>query len=304
MQNHPLKIYFYLILCVLFWSGNFVIGRFVKDDINPVELAFFRWFFVLILVLPVLIINRDKIITSLKKHFWIMLVLSALGVSGFNTILYIGLSLTTATNSLVINSIIPILVLILSFIILHQKINNQQIIGIVISTLGMLYLILQGDYNRIFILEFNRGDFWVIAASFLWALYSVLLKFKPTDINDFEFFATMVLVGFILLLPFYLYQGFAIKDEINLVYNNFWIFIYISVFPSIISYYLWHKGVHAIGANKTAQFAHIMPIFGAILSYFFLNESLQFYHIIGITLIGFGIYLSLFYKNKTIKTKT
>ncbi|RLA08383.1 MAG: EamA family transporter [Gammaproteobacteria bacterium] len=297
MKKNPIKIYLYLTLCVLFWSGNFIIGRFIKDDMSPIELAFFRWFFVLIFISPIFIIRWNNIINSLKKHFWIMLVLSALGVSAFNTILYLGLSKTTATNSLVINSIIPILVLIMSFVILHQKINYKQVIGIFISTIGMLYLILQGDFYRIYLLKFNQGDFWIIGAAFIWALYSVVLKFKPTDLSDFEFFSLMVFIGFLLLLPFYLYQGFSLSYGANLVYNNFWVFFYISVFTSIISYYFWHKGIHTIGATKTSQFAHLMPIFGSFLAYIFLDEVLHFYHIVGMTLIGGGIYLSLSHKH-------
>ncbi len=226
----------------------------------------------------------------------ILTILAILGITAFNTILYVGLTMTTATNALIINSSMPIIVLILSFIILKQNINFMQILGISLSTLGVIFLILQGDLNKVFSLEFNQGDIWIIVSSFAWALYSVIVKFKPKDLNDFEFFATIVLIGFIFLLPIYLYQGYSLQDEINLVLSNYLIFGYVSIFASSLSYYFWHYGINQIGASKTAQFAHLMPIFGATLAYIFLDEILQFYHIIGIILIGFGIYLSLFYK--------
>ncbi len=250
----------------------------------------------MIIVSPILIISYKKILISLKNNIFIMVLLSILGITAFNTILYVGLTMTTATNALIINSSIPIIVLLLSFIILKQHINIKQIIGIIISTAGVVYLILQGDFSRIFFLEFNQGDIWVIVSSFTWALYSVVIKFKPKDLNDFEFFATIVFLGFIFLLPIYLYQGYNLKDEINLVKSNYLIFGYVSIFASSLSYYFWHYGIKQIGAPKTAQFTHLMPIFGAILAYIFLDEVLMFYHIIGVILIGFGIYLSLFYK--------
>ena len=225
-----------------------------------------------------------------------MIILSILGITGFNTILYVGLTMTTATNALIINSSIPIIVLFLSFIILKHDINTNQIFGIIISTSGVIFLILQGEFNRIFSFEFNHGDIWIIVSSLTWALYSVVVKFKPKDLNDFEFFSTIVFMGFIFLLPIYLYQGYNLEHEILLIQENYLIFGYVSVFASSLSYYFWHYGINQIGASKTAQFTHLMPIFGAILAYIFLGEVLQFYHIIGVVLIGFGIYLSLFYK--------
>jgi len=292
------KTYSFLVLCVLFWSGNFVLGRFVKDDIQPLELAFFRWLFVLIIISPVLLLNFSKLLKIVKQNFWIVLVLSILGITFFNTILYTGLTMTTSTNALIINSSIPILILVLSFFILKQNITTNQIIGILLSTFGVLFLVLQGKFENILSLEFNEGDILVIISSFSWALYSVLMRFKPKEFNDVEYFSIIVLIGFIVLLPIYLYQGYDISHEIQLLKSNYYIFIYVSVFASSLSYYFWHYGIEKIGASKTGQFTHLMPLFGAFLAYIFLGEVLQTYHILGMILIFIGIYLSLFYKGR------
>jgi len=291
-----LKTYFFLVLCVLFWSGNFILGRFIKDDITPLEMAFFRWLFVLIIISPILIIRYKKIYKVFKANALILIILAAFGITIFNTILYVGLTMTTATNALIINSSIPILILVLSYFILKQKITSNQIFGIILSTTGVIYLILQGNINNILSLEFNQGDLWVIMSSVSWALYSTIVKLKPKGLNDFEFFSTIVFLGFFMLLPIYLYQGYDLAHEINLVKENYLIFGYVSIFASSLSYYFWHYGIHHIGAAKTSQFTHLMPVFGAILAYIFLDERLQFYHIIGVILIAIGIYLSLFYK--------
>ena len=291
-----IKTYFLITLCVLFWSVNFVIGRFIKDDITPLELAFFRWFFVFLMISPILIIRYKNIFNSLKQNFKILTILAILGITAFNTLLYFGLTDTTATNALIINSTVPILVLFMSYFILKQKINLYQTIGIILSTLGVLFLILKADISNIFILEFNQGDILVVISSISWALYSVLIKFKPKDLNDFEYFATIVTLGFILLLPFYLYQGYSIQKELKVLKNNYLIFLYVSIFASITSYYLWHYGIDKIGVSKTVQFTHLMPIFGIVLASIFLKETLEAYHLLGAMLIAFGIYLSLFYK--------
>lgn len=293
------KTYSFLVLCVLFWSGNFVLGRFVKDDIEPLELAFFRWLFVLIIISPILIKNYVKIFKVVKKNFKIVLLLSVLGISSFNTILYFGLSMTTSTNALIINSSVPILILVLSFFILKQKITTNQSFGILLSTIGVLYLVLQGKFENILLLEFNQGDIWIITSSFIWALYSVLMRFKPKEFNDVEFFAVIVFFGFIALLPVYFYQGYTVAHELELLKSNYFVFIYVSVFASTLSFYFWHDGIDKIGASKTGQFTHLMPLFGAFLAYVFLGEVLQIYHILGMILIFIGIYLSLFYKPRT-----
>jgi len=291
-----MKIYIFLILCVLFWSGNFVIGRFVREDITAFEMVFFRWSFTLLLISPILIISYKKILKSLKEDYKILLLLSLLGIGLFNTLVYTGLKLTTATNALIINSTVPIIVLILSYYILKQNINKKQIFGIFLSSFGVIYLILKGNILDIFTLKFNIGDLWIILSSLTWALYSVFIKFKPKNLSDIELFSLLVTLGFLMILPFYLYQGYGIEYEINLLKNNYLIFIYISLFTSILSYYFWHQGISEIGASKTAQFAHLMPFFGAILAFVFLGEILQMYHIIGGIFISFGIYLSLLKK--------
>lgn len=187
-----MKIYVLLVLCVLFWSANFVIGRAVSGVIEPIELAFFRWSGVFFVTLPFFIYHFRKIFDAIKTHFWVMIALSFLGISGFNTLLYIGLQDTTATNALLINSSIPILILFLSALILKKAISAKQTIGIILSTLGVVFLVLKGDVQNIFLLNFNQGDFWVITSSLCWASYSVLIKFRPSTLSSFEFFIAIV----------------------------------------------------------------------------------------------------------------
>lgn len=289
-----MKIYFLLVLCVLFWSANFVIGRAVSGVIEPIELAFFRWSGVLIVTLPFLIYHFKKIFEAIKNHFLMMMVLSFLGISGFNTLLYIGLQETTATNALLINSSIPILILFLSSLILKKEISSKQALGIVLSTLGVVFLVLKGDVQNIFLLNFNQGDFWVIISSVCWASYSVVVKFRPQTLSSFEFFIAIVFLGVLMLLPFYMYQNYTFEREITLLTTYYGFIVYVVFFTSILSYYLWHKGIAQIGADRTGQFTHLMPLFGSFLAYVFLGERLEFYHLGGVVLIGFGIYLSLF----------
>lgn len=296
-----MQVYGLLVLCVLFWSANFVLGRFVTGAMEAWELAFFRWLGVFVVTLPFLLLHIRKIWATLKRHFGILVLLSALGIACFNTLLYIGLQHTTATNALLINSSIPIMILFLSFLILKTPISKRQVAGILLSTFGVIFLVLKGDVQSIFALHFNSGDLWVIASSVCWASYSVLVKFRPTTLSSFEFFITTVSLGLVMLLPFYIAQGYSMEREMMVLRSYAWVIVYVVLVTSILCYYLWHKGIAQIGADKTGQFTHLMPLFGSFLAYIFLDERLEWYHLGGVVLIFGGIYLCLFVKKVTAR---
>lgn len=291
-----MKYYIFLVLAVLFWSGNFITGRYISSSIEPLHLSFYRWFFVLVLLLPYILINYKNLIRGFKKDSLLLVVFGAFGIAGFNTFLYYGLQTTTATNALLINSSTPIFIILISSIIFRTLITKVQLFGVILSTLGVLYLILKGDINHILELTFTPGDLWIVAAALDWALYSVLLRFKPKDLSSFEFLTITTIIGVIILYVAFISQGFTI--EFSFLQNNeiLYSLIYIVIFPSILSFYFWNMATIEIGANKAGQSAHLMPIFGAILAYIFLDEVLQFYHIVGMILIALGIYLTMFLK--------
>lgn len=293
MIEYIMKIYILLIICVAFWSGNFVLGRFIRFELDPIELAFFRWFGVFIIFLPQIIKERKHIFKVLKNHFFYMFWVSVLGISCFNTFLYIGLQNTTATNALLINSSIPILIIIFSILILHVHISKLQILGVSISMFGVIFLALQGDFSNLINLTFNKGDIWVLASSLSWGLYSTLIKLKPKGVR--AFLPTTVFLGTLVLGVVFFAKGFHISNILHVSQNAKFVILYTIIFTSIASFHLWHEGITKIGAEKTGQFTHLMPLFGIFLAYIFLGENLFLYQIFGFILIGFGIWLSLFY---------
>ncbi|MBN2965286.1 DMT family transporter [Sulfurospirillum sp. T05] len=292
MWNESVKPYVFLVLCVLFWSGNFILGRFIHEDIEPVQLAMYRWLGVLILLLPYLMRQRRAVWGALKGHFWMLLLLSFLGVTSFNTVLYVGLQDTTATNALLINSATPITIVLLSVLILKSKVRPLQVAGILFSMVGVVHLALHGEWERLATLSFGKGDIWVIVASSMWALYSVLLRFRPAGFSGY--FATSVLLGSLMLYGVFWQMGYGLLDVFSFSLNAKLVIAYTVVFPSFLSYHFWHYGIANIGPEKSGQFVHLMPVFGSILAFFFLGERFYMYHLGGVALIGVGIYLSLF----------
>ncbi len=175
----------------------------------------------------------------------------------------------------------------------------MQTIGILLSTFGVVFLVLKGNIFNLANINFIKGDFWLLASSFAWAIYSILLKFKPKNLTHLELFVTIVFLGFLFLIPFYLVQGYSLEHELKILKENWYFFIYVSVFTSLLSFYFWHIGIDEIGAEKTGQFTHLMPVFGTILAFILLNEKLEIFHLIGALFIAVGIYISLFIrKNK------
>jgi len=294
-----MKNYLFLILAVLFWSGNFIFGRFVSSSIDATELSFFRWFLVLVILSPYIILRYKNIFKIFKTKYLILITLGALGISGFNTFLYYGLQTTTATNALLINSSTPIFIIIFSSVIFKITVTKVQTVGILLSTIGMIYIVLKGNILFLSSLEFSSGDLWIVLASFTWALYCVLLKFKPKELNPLEFFCSTTIIGVVFLFILYIYQGYSFSD-LKFISNNNVLFslLYMVIFPSILSFYFWNMSTIEVGANKAGQFTHLMPIFGAVIAYFFLGELLEVYHLVGILLIFTGIYLSSFFKKR------
>lgn len=295
-----MKYYFFLTLTVLFWSANFVLGRFVSADINAMELSFFRWFFVFLILLPYIIFNFKRLVNIFAQNYFLYILFGVLGVSCYNTFVYFGLDYISATNALLINSSTPIFIIVLSFFILKTKISILQIFGVLLSTIGVLFLILKGSFEAFLNLEFSYYDLWIILACIAWALYSIYLKYKPKDIKPLDFLSIIVVIGTFVLYLVKVIFGFEFEYLFLEDNSLFYILIYMAIFPSILSFYFWNISTVELGANKAGQFTHLMPLFGATLAYIFLNEKLLLYHLVGFILIMLGIYLSIFYKRETV----
>ena len=292
------KYHIFLMLAVLFWSGNFVVGRFISGVVSPIELSFYRWFFVLVVLMPYYFIHFKRLNYYIKKYFFKILFLGVLSITFFNTFVYFGLQTTTATNALLINSSTPILIILLSSLILKKHLNKIEILGVVISTLGVLYVILKGNFNEILNLSITSGDLWILIAAFDWALYSVLLKFKPQEIKPFDFLFLITFFGVFFLSILFYGNRYEITSEVYENKDLLYTLIYIVIFPSILSIYFWNTGTIEIGANKAGQYANLMPIFGSIVAYFYLDEKIYTYHFVGLFLVLLGIYLTQIYKKK------
>lgn len=287
IKNRP---YILLSLAVLFWAGNFILGRAFHSDIPPVALAFWRWAVASLLITGPALKHLRNDRKDILQHWPAVLLLAFLGIACFNTFAYTGLQYTQAINAFLIQSLMPVLIVLLSFMVFRERIYTLQAIGVMISLCGAATIIAQGDLRVFLSLEFNRGDLFVGAAILCYAGYSALLRMRP-KVHPLSFIAATFWIGTVILLPLYLWESATVRT-MPLELSVLLVIGYVAIFPSIVSYLCFNRGVEVLGANRAGLFIHLMPVFGSLMAIVFLGERFYWFHALGISLIAVGIYLA------------
>lgn len=284
--------YLLLVLATLLWGGNFVIGRAVSEDIPPLTLAFLRWCVAFIIFFPIAFHQLKREWRLLKRHWFIVIILSLTGVTAFNTLVYVGLHYTTSINASLMNSSTPIMIYIFSFIFLKEKLSKYQLIGTVLSLSGVAFIIMGGSFTRIVDFTFNKGDLIVIAAVLCWSIYSLLIKQYATRLPGQSTFLVTIGLGAMMLFPFSLYETLSSATAIHWEWSTFAAILYVGIFASIIAFLCWNSGVIQLGANKASIYLNFIPVFASILAVLFLSERLHSFQLIGGLAVVAGVILS------------
>lgn len=287
----PRLAYLLLTLTALFWSGNFVLARAMHASVAPMTLSFARWSIALLLLLPFGAAPAWR-----QRALWLpywrrLLALALLGVTGFNSLAYWGLQYTAATNAVLLNSFIPILIVLFGALFFGVTIASRQALAVAISFAGVLLVVAHGDWQRLAALDINRGDAVVFLAMVAWALYTLLLRGMPPALHRIGLLTLQVAIGLIGIVPLFAWE-LACGRHTPLNTATLATFAYVGTLPSVAAYYFYNLGVARVGAARAGMFIHLMPGFGALLSMLFLGEALQLYHLAGITLILAGVTLA------------
>ena len=284
--------YTLLVLASLCWSGNFIVGKFATlFEIPPLTLNTFRWISVWLILIPFTFKEIYKNLAYIKKNLLAIAFMGVITISTFNSIVYFALNYTQVVNAVLVLAIIPAVTIVLSALMKVEKSNIFQIFGLILSIIGVGSIISNGDVQRIVSLSFNNGDLWMLVCVLSWALYSTLLKKNKFKLSQFSLIQIMVSVGVIFLIPQYFYEQ-SIGLELNFNKAFFLILFYVVVFPAIVAYYCWQKGVEIIGPNRATMFIQLMPLFSAVMAIIIFKEKFELYHFVGATFIVSGIYLS------------
>jgi len=281
------QAYLLLIITAVTWSGISLIARATHETIPPIGLAFWRW----ALTFPIFLLIAWPYLRQqwpeVMKHWKIMLFLSLLSVTAYNTIIYFGLDQTTATNALLINTVRPVIIVFLSMLILQERINSLQALGFLLAIFGTGAIMVQGDPSILLTLEFNQGDILIVVATICWALYTVYLPKRP-KINPAVFMTVTVGWGMAMLFPFYLYEAIFI-EAVPVSMETVWSVGYLALISTVIAYLCYNRTVELVGANKAGLVSYIMPVVGTFLAWLLLDEQFEIYHAIGIALIVVGV---------------
>ena len=281
-----------LLLATILWGGNFVIGRAVAGDIPPITLAFLRWCTAFIVFLPIAYSRLQKEWPMLRAHWQVVIILSITGVASFNTLVYIGVHYTTSINASLMNSSTPIIIYILSFIFLRERLTKFQLLGTGISLLGVAFIISGGSIASLLSFSFNKGDLIVLVAVVCWAVYSLLIKQYAGRLPGYSTFLATIAMGALILLPFTVFELLTTTTTIDWSFSTICAILYVGIFASIIAFLSWNSGVVSLGANKASIYLNFIPLFAAIFAVIFLGEEIFITQIIGGLAVVSGVLLT------------
>jgi|TARA_S200000501_G_scaffold362136_1_gene391276 drug/metabolite transporter (DMT)-like permease len=297
VRNKNNLAYILLVLTTLFWSGNFIVGKAASTfEIPPFSLNFYRWLFAGLILLPFTFKEILKKKDYIFNNIGFFIVLGITSITIFNSTVYYSLYYMQVISGVLMISTIPVWIMFISSILGIEKTNKFQILGVVLSLLGVLFIITKSDLNVIKNLAFNRGDLIMASGMFAWALYSALLKKKTYEISQITLLEVVIISGLVFLVPIYILE-MNFGNQIILGMPFVLTLSYVVIFPGLASFFFWIKGIGIIGANRAGVFLHLMPVFGSIMAIVFFGEKFMIYHLLGAIFIVAGITLS----NKKIK---
>jgi drug/metabolite transporter (DMT)-like permease len=295
-----MQLLFYLLLLStsMLWAGNFVAGKFVVGHASVMTLTDLRWFIAVLILLPIVWLKEKKLLPP-KKAWKALFFMGATGVVLFNLFMFMALERTTADNVGLISALNPITIAIASFFILREKMSSRQLIGMMISLIGVIVVLSRGEWQSLIRIDFNSGDLYMLAAVAIWGLYSVSGKQAMKYVSPYMATLWAGIFGVGMLIPFN-----AANFRITNADVTFWIAaLYISAGATVLAMLFWNIGVQKVGGTHTGIFLNFNPIFTAILAYYFIGETLSPAQYVGTIIVIFGVFLFTFKKKAVAKAE-
>ncbi len=274
----------------LFWAGNFLIARLMRDAVPPVQLSFWRWALALLILIPFCWRPIAENWPRIRANLPFLALLGAIGVTAFNCFVYAALHHTTIVNAALVNSLLPVVTFLLAYLLLKERLTARQLAGIAVSLCGALLVICRGEPTQLLAFTPNRGDVLFFVGMSCWALYTVLVRRRPAGLPPMAFLGTTVFFGVLFHLPVVAWEHAAIGG-FRPTAAGLAALGYLAAFPSILAYVCWNRSVAALGPGKTGMFMHLLPPCSALLGFFILGESIAWFHAASFGIIIIGIWL-------------
>jgi drug/metabolite transporter (DMT)-like permease len=298
-QNKNLLALSLLFIQPIFMASNLIVARGGVEFVPPISLAFWRWTFVFLLLLPFTFFSLKKNFNVIKKEYKQLFFLGLMGCGVCGAFPFLAGKTTSVTNMGIIYTSSPVFIIIISAIFFHEKVNFFRIIGLLSCLSGVFLIIIKADLDLLFNLNFTIGDLWILAAAIGWALYSIYLFYWKSELSIFNRFTMISFFGAISLFPFYLMEEIYF-EKTNFNYSFLFWSLFAAISSSIIAFTLYTKTQQKLGASLTGFTLYIFTIYAAIYGFILFDESLETFHFIGTILVFIGVYLAK--KNYEIKT--
>lgn len=287
-----------LFVTPVFFCTNMLVAKATADLIPPVHLALLRWSATVLLLLPLvggrLWVRRAAIVREWKD----LLVLGALGMGVCGAFVYIGADTTSATNIGLIYSASPVLIILLAALVYGEAVTARQIGGVVCSLAGVLIIVCRGDPDVLLSLSFTAGDLWILAAMAGWAVYSVLLRHRPSEMGLSTRFAAIAIAGILVLAPFTVWEAAQGHTPVWGWELLGWVAL-LAVVASFGAYQLHAFVQKTLGAGRTSLLMYLIPVYNAGLAWLLLDERPETYHWIGAALVLPGLMLATARKRRS-----
>ena len=287
---------FYLTTAALMWAGNAIVGKILVQSSSPVLLNTIRWGVTALILLPFAwrVFGSASPLWQSSKRFAL---LSLLGVGSYNVLLYLALKSSTPINVTLIGASMPIWAIVIGALFYKEQPNIKQIIGAVISLIGVTVVIVRGELERLIEIEFVAGDLLMVLATILWGAYSWMLS-HPKESTERTwpwsyFLLAQVGFGFCWSLGFAVTEWQLESSYFTWSWSTVSMIIYVIIGPSLIAYRCWGLGVSGAGATVATFFTNLIPLFTAILSTLLLQKPPELFQGVAFALILAGIYLSI-----------
>ena len=285
------QAYVLLTLCSLIWAGNWVVGRAIRDTVPPAALAFWRWSLAAAVLAPFVLPRLKGKGPVLRRHWKLLALLGGTGISLFQFLIYTGLRYTNAVNAMLMNSALPLAMVLVAWLIDRQRVTARQIAGMVVSFCGILVIMNRGDWSTLRDFDFNPGDLVILAGLPVWGVYSVMLRRRPRELDGTSFVFVLSVIGAMFLAPAYAIES-QLLPPARLTWSALGAVVYVALFASIAAYLCWNRGVDIIGPNRAGFTQHLIPAFGTALAVIFLGEEVHLFHAAGIATILLGVWLA------------
>lgn len=284
-------VYVFVLLPMLFWAGNIVLGRYLREDVPPFGITFWRWAVAVVILLPLAWPHLKAGWPLIRRHWVRLTLLGAYICFVGNAFIYLAVQQTTAINAGLVNATQPMLIVVLAWILLGDRITRLQAAGVLLSLVGVVVVVARGSLDTLLALELNPGDLLMSVATMGFALYAVYLRKVPPEIPRWALVWCVFAGGALCSLPFYIWETVSgdpmVWNETTLIS-----LAYLAVFPSVLAIYFWTQAVQALGPSRAGPFIYLIPVFASVMSVLFLEDSLHLYHVVGFVLVVAGIYLT------------